>query len=165
MSLKIALLPGDGIGPEVTAEAVRILKNVAEHARQTFTFSSHKIGGVAIDSDGMGLPERSSSKVAPAMGTGPVLLSITTIHRAVPPTGQLNWPGPLDTTSGPLGNLMRGIAPPPWARAEPAARRPITENSAAKTSRRDDRALMRSPQAIEGMDCGRASKCQDGPRV
>ena len=28
MSLKIALLPGDGIGPEVTEEAVRILKNV-----------------------------------------------------------------------------------------------------------------------------------------
>ena len=31
MSLKIALLPGDGIGPEVTDEASRILKYVAEH--------------------------------------------------------------------------------------------------------------------------------------
>ena len=57
MSLNIALLPGDGIGPEVTAEAVRILKNVAAHAGQTFTFSTHQIGGVAIDSGGMGLPE------------------------------------------------------------------------------------------------------------
>ena len=36
MSLKIALLPGDGIGPEVTEEAVRILKNVAEHSGKTF---------------------------------------------------------------------------------------------------------------------------------
>ena len=34
MSLKIALLPGDGIGPEVTEEAVRILKNVARAFRQ-----------------------------------------------------------------------------------------------------------------------------------
>ena len=58
MSLKIALLPGDGIGPEVTEEAVRILKNVAEHAGKTFSFSTHPIGGVAIDSDGIGLPER-----------------------------------------------------------------------------------------------------------
>ena len=46
MSLKIALLPGDGIGPEVTDEAVRILKNVAEHSGKTFTFSTHPIGGV-----------------------------------------------------------------------------------------------------------------------
>ena len=58
MSLKIALLPGDGIGPEVTEEAVRILKNVAEHSGKSFSFSTHPIGGVAIDSDGTGLPER-----------------------------------------------------------------------------------------------------------
>ena len=49
MSLKIALLPGDGIGPEVTEEAVRILKNVAEHSGKPFSFSTHPIGGVAID--------------------------------------------------------------------------------------------------------------------
>src|SRR5687767_12641119 len=57
MSLKIALLSGDGIGPEVTDEAVRVLKNVAEHAGKSFTFSTHPIGGVAIDSEGAGLPE------------------------------------------------------------------------------------------------------------
>ena len=58
MSLKIALMPGDGIGPEVTEEAVRILKNVAEHSGKTFSFSTHPIGGVAIDGEGIGLPER-----------------------------------------------------------------------------------------------------------
>jgi 3-isopropylmalate dehydrogenase len=58
MSLKIALMPGDGIGPEVTEEAVRILKNVAEHAGKSLSFSTHPIGGVAIDSEGAGLPER-----------------------------------------------------------------------------------------------------------
>ena len=59
MSLKIALMPGDGIGPEVTEEAVRILRNVAEHAGKSFAFSTHPIGGVAIDTEGAGLPERS----------------------------------------------------------------------------------------------------------
>ena len=58
MPLKIALLPGDGIGPEVTEEAVRILKNVGEHAGKPFTFSTHPIGGVAIDAGGAGLPEQ-----------------------------------------------------------------------------------------------------------
>ena len=58
MSLKIALLPGDGIGPEVTEEAVRILKNVAEHSGRHITFTTHAIGGVAIDTEGAGLPER-----------------------------------------------------------------------------------------------------------
>ena len=71
MSLKIALLPGDGIGPEVTAEAVRILKNVAEHAGIAFAFSTHAIGGVAIDSDGQGLPE---STLEACLGANAVLL-------------------------------------------------------------------------------------------
>ena len=51
------LAHGDGIGPEVTEEAVRILKNVAEHSGRSFSFSTHPIGGAAIDSDGAGLPE------------------------------------------------------------------------------------------------------------
>ena len=71
MSLKIALLPGDGIGPEVTAEAVRVLKNVAEHAGKSFTFSTHPIGGIAIDSEGMGLPE---STLEACLGADAVLL-------------------------------------------------------------------------------------------
>lgn len=71
MSLKIALLPGDGIGPEVTAEAVRILTSVAEHAGRLFTFSTHNIGGVAIDQDGLGLPE---STLAACLGANAVLL-------------------------------------------------------------------------------------------
>jgi len=71
MSLKIALLPGDGIGPEVTAEAVRILKNVAAHAGKPFSFSTHRIGGVAIDTDGRGLPE---STLEACLGSDAVLL-------------------------------------------------------------------------------------------
>lgn len=71
MSLKIALMPGDGIGPEVTEEAVRILKNVAEHSGKSVTFTSHRIGGTAIDTDGMGLPE---ATLEAALGADAVLL-------------------------------------------------------------------------------------------
>ncbi len=52
MKLHIALLPGDGIGPEVTAEAVRILRAVAAAGEHDFTFTEALIGGVAIDVSG-----------------------------------------------------------------------------------------------------------------
>ncbi|MEP6784035.1 MAG: 3-isopropylmalate dehydrogenase [Acidobacteriota bacterium] len=71
MSLNIALLPGDGIGPEVTEEAVRILNNVAEHSGRPFNFSTHAIGGVAIDSEGTGLPH---STLDACLGADAVLL-------------------------------------------------------------------------------------------
>jgi 3-isopropylmalate dehydrogenase len=71
VSLKIVLLPGDGIGPEVTEEAVRILKNVAEHSGKSFSFATHPIGGAAIDGEGRGLPERT---LEAALGADAVLL-------------------------------------------------------------------------------------------
>ena len=48
MRLKIAVLAGDGIGPEVTNEAVSILKAVAELGGHDFTFTPALLGGVAI---------------------------------------------------------------------------------------------------------------------
>jgi len=54
---KIVLLPGDGIGPEVTAEAVRVLHAVAQRFGHQFTTSSHLIGGCAIDAHGTALPD------------------------------------------------------------------------------------------------------------
>ncbi|HEX7282876.1 MAG TPA: isocitrate/isopropylmalate family dehydrogenase, partial [Vicinamibacterales bacterium] len=71
MPLKIALLPGDGIGPEVTEEAVRVLKDIAEHSGRQFSFSTHAIGGVAIDSEGTGLP---NSTLEACLGAKAVLL-------------------------------------------------------------------------------------------
>jgi 3-isopropylmalate dehydrogenase len=56
MRLKIAILAGDGIGPEVTSEAVNILKAVAEFGGHDFTFVPLLIGGVAIDATGSPLP-------------------------------------------------------------------------------------------------------------
>lgn len=53
---RFALLPGDGIGPEVVAEARKVLETVAERRGHHFTFESHLIGGIAIDETGDPLP-------------------------------------------------------------------------------------------------------------
>jgi 3-isopropylmalate dehydrogenase len=57
MKKHIVLLPGDGIGPEVTKAAKRVLEAVAERYQHTFTFESQDIGGAAIDHQGSPLPE------------------------------------------------------------------------------------------------------------
>jgi len=44
---KIAVLSGDGIGPEVMAEALKVLRKVSEMYGHTFTFDEHKVGGAA----------------------------------------------------------------------------------------------------------------------
>src|SRR5580692_5070851 len=57
MKLKIAILAGDGIGPEVTREAVNILKAVAEFGGHEFIFTEALIGGVAITANSTPLPQ------------------------------------------------------------------------------------------------------------
>ncbi|CCK78610.1 3-isopropylmalate dehydrogenase [Desulfobacula toluolica] len=54
---KIALLPGDGIGPEVMEEAVKILKTTAVLYGFDLEFESADIGGAAIDNHGKALPD------------------------------------------------------------------------------------------------------------
>jgi 3-isopropylmalate dehydrogenase len=54
--MKITVLPGDGIGPEVTAEAVRVLRAVAAIHGHDFEFVERPIGGVAIKQTGSPLP-------------------------------------------------------------------------------------------------------------
>jgi 3-isopropylmalate dehydrogenase len=56
MRLKIAVLAGDGIGPEVTREATNILRAVAELGGHEFTFVPGLIGGIAITETGSPLP-------------------------------------------------------------------------------------------------------------
>jgi 3-isopropylmalate dehydrogenase len=56
---KIATLPGDGIGPDVTNEAVRVLQVIAEKFGHTLVFEQHLIGGIAIDTTGNALPSES----------------------------------------------------------------------------------------------------------
>jgi 3-isopropylmalate dehydrogenase len=56
MRARIALLPGDGIGPEVIEEGIRVLDAVAERWGHTFESRSALIGGAAIDATGNPLP-------------------------------------------------------------------------------------------------------------
>jgi 3-isopropylmalate dehydrogenase len=58
MNAKIALLPGDGIGPEVAREARRVLETVAHEHHHRFEIAEADIGGVAIDKHGAALPEK-----------------------------------------------------------------------------------------------------------
>jgi 3-isopropylmalate dehydrogenase len=53
----LVLLPGDGIGPEIVAEARKVLERIAARFGHTFTFSTHLIGGAAIDATGGSLPK------------------------------------------------------------------------------------------------------------
>jgi 3-isopropylmalate dehydrogenase len=56
MKALIAVLPGDGIGPEVTAEAVRALGAIAKRFGHEFRFETALLGGAAIDATGEALP-------------------------------------------------------------------------------------------------------------
>src|SRR3989344_7032794 len=54
---KIAVLPGDGVGPEVINVAVIVLKKVADKFRLNFTFTYADFGAVAIDKHNNPLPD------------------------------------------------------------------------------------------------------------
>lgn len=57
MKLKILVTAGDGIGPEVTSEAVAVLKEIASFGGHDFAFAEKRIGGVAIVQDETPLPK------------------------------------------------------------------------------------------------------------
>lgn len=57
MEAKITLLPGDGIGPEVVAEAVRVLEAVASRYKHSFAYREHSVGGCSIDRFGTSLTD------------------------------------------------------------------------------------------------------------
>src|SRR5216110_3538365 len=56
MKMKITVLPGDGIGAEVTREAVRVLQTIAGVHGHQFQFEEKPIGGIAIRQTGSPLP-------------------------------------------------------------------------------------------------------------
>jgi len=83
--LKILVVAGDGIGPEVTGEAVRVLRSVAEQGGYDFQFREEPIGGVAIDAHGTPLPE---STLKAALDSDAVLLGAVGHNKfnALPPS-------------------------------------------------------------------------------
>ena len=113
MKLTIAVLAGDGIGPEVTNEATSILKAVADAGGHEFVFTSGLIGGVAIAETGSPLP-RATLDVA--IDSDAVLLGAVGDNRygSLPPNerpeagpaadssgaGRLRQPAPVDRLRG-----------------------------------------------------------------
>ncbi len=71
MAYSIAVLPGDGIGPEVIREARRVLDHVAEISHLELRFTSHLVGGSAIAA---GLPPLPPETIAAAIAADAVLL-------------------------------------------------------------------------------------------
>ncbi len=57
MDYKIALIRGDGIGPEVVGEAVKVLNRIGEKFGHTFTYTDVLLGGCAIDACGTPYPD------------------------------------------------------------------------------------------------------------
>src|SRR5512141_65713 len=57
MEFKITLLPGDGIGPEVVSQAVRVLNVIAQKYGHTFEFAERLMGGCSIDAYGSSLTD------------------------------------------------------------------------------------------------------------
>lgn len=62
MTKTIALIPGDGIGPEIVSQAVRVLDQVAEVYGHDFAYTTVAMGGNAIDAFGDPLPEAELQK-------------------------------------------------------------------------------------------------------
>lgn len=58
MNFDIAVLPGDGVGPDVTDEARRMLDEVGKRFGHRFTYKAGLIGGIAIDKSGSALPQQ-----------------------------------------------------------------------------------------------------------
>ena len=71
MQLKVTVLAGDGIGPEVTREAIAVLRAVADHGGHEFLFTDALIGGVAIKQTGSPLPQATIDR---ALASDAVLL-------------------------------------------------------------------------------------------
>lgn len=57
MNKKIAVIKGDGIGPEIVEQAIRVLDHIAQKHRHSFTYEEVLMGGVSIDKTGVPLTD------------------------------------------------------------------------------------------------------------
>ena len=71
MEYKIALIPGDGIGPEIVAEAKKVLDRVCEKYSHKFSYTEVLLGGASIDAHGVPLTE---DAIAQAKASDAVLM-------------------------------------------------------------------------------------------
>ena len=129
MKARIAVLPGDGIGPEVTREGVRALEAIAKRHGHQFTLTEAHFGGAAIDAHGEPLP---ASTLELCLKSDAILLGAI---------GGPKWTGP-DPKQRPESGLLRlrkelGV----YANLRPVAVHPALRS--ASTIR---------PEILEGVD-------------
>ncbi len=62
MNKKICVMPGDGIGPEITKQALLVLEAIGKKFGHSFEIDEALIGGIAIDTDGVPLPQATIDK-------------------------------------------------------------------------------------------------------
>ncbi len=95
MSKRILILPGDGIGPEIVAAAVKVLEALENKANLDLDLDTAGIGGAALDSEGSSLPE---STLRLAREADAVLLGAV---------GGPKWDNPRHTSDRPEKGLLR----------------------------------------------------------
>src|SRR2546423_9256414 len=116
MLLKLTILPGDGIGPEVTDEALRVLENVARGFNHQISLDRKEIGGAALLSSNNPLPD---DTIHSCLTSGAVLLG------AVGGPSFDKFPKHLRPASG-LVRLRRGLGA--FANLRPAVCFPALED-------------------------------------
>jgi 3-isopropylmalate dehydrogenase len=84
MHLSVLILPGDGIGVEVTREAVKVLRHVAEAGGHTLTLNEGLLGGVAIHRTGGPFPEETRELALAADATLLGAVGLTEFDNAPP---------------------------------------------------------------------------------
>lgn len=62
MNKKITVLSGDGIGPEIIAEAIKVLNKIGEKFGHTFEYTYVDIGGCSIDKYGVPITDENMAK-------------------------------------------------------------------------------------------------------
>jgi len=118
---KILVLPGDGIGPEVTAEGVRALEVVGKRFGHTFTTSEDLVGGAAIDAYGTALRQET---IDVALASDAVLWGAV---------GGPKWDDPRATVRPEQGILGIRAALGLWANLRPAVvDEPLADSSTIK---------------------------------
>jgi 3-isopropylmalate dehydrogenase len=116
---KIALMPGDGIGPEVIAESVKLLDAVAEQSDFSFEYTEVLAGGAAIDAQNDPMPQhtvdicKSSDAVLLGAVGGPKWDNLTGAMR--PESGLLK----IRKELGAFANLRPVAVPPSLAESSP----------------------------------------------
>lgn len=117
---KIAVLPGDGIGPEVMAEALKVLGVIASKAGVSFDYTHQLVGGAAIDAKGKALP---AETVAACEASDAILFGSVGGPKweRLPPNEQPERGAllPLRKHFGLFANLRPGICYPALTHASP----------------------------------------------